>query len=176
MKKVNWILILSLAFPFFLNAQIDTTNQEMVSMTDTYQKTYKGEYRYFKKGNAKPYEGVLFGKHSNGNYASIQEYKNGLGDGTWINFYENGNIKESGTYQKNKVAGPIQKFYPSGKIKSQGTYRDWRIRVGEWTYYNENGAVIKTEDYGKKGDLRDVEDYYQRGEISEAWYQQIISN
>ena len=176
MKKILICFITFWIFAFSSLAQIDTINQEMVSMADTYQKRKGGTYRYFKKEEEKPYEGVLFGKYDNGNYASIQEFKNGIGEGTWINYYENGNLKEIGTYQKNKVAGPIQKFYPSGKIKAKGNYREWRIRIGEWIYYDEKGKVIKKEDYGKEGDLRDVEDYYNRGESSKSWYEQIIKN
>ena len=176
MKK---ILIYLITFWFFNSssfAQIDTANQEMVSMADTYQKQKDGAFRYFKNGEEKPYDGVLFGKYENGNYLSIQEFKNGIGEGTWTNYYENGNLKEVGTYQKDKVAGPIQKFYPSGKLKAKGNYREWRIRVGEWIYYDEQGKIIKKENYGKKGDFRDVEDYYKRGEISKSWYEQILKN
>ncbi len=68
----------------------------------------------------------------------------------------------------------IKKYYPSGKLQAAGTYRSWRIRVSEWTYYDENGQVVKTEDYGQKGDFRDVEDFYQRGEISKAWYEEVM--
>lgn len=176
MKKIFVFFIPLLIFNFSSIAQIDTSNQEMVSMADTYQERKDGAYRYFKKGEEKPYDGVLFGKYANGNYLSVQEFKNGLGEGTWINYYENGNLKEVGTYQKNKVAGPIQKFYPSGKLQAKGTYREWRIRVGEWIYYDEKGNEIKRENYGKKGDFRDVEDYYKRGDISKSWYEQILKN
>ena len=79
-----------------------------------------------------------------------------------------------GTYVDNRVEGPIKKYFPSGKLQAEGNYRSWRIRVSEWTYYDENGQVVKTEDYSQKGDFRDVEDFYRRGEISRAWYEEVM--
>lgn len=133
MKKLFVFFTFLIAFNFSSFAQIDTTNREMISMADTYQKRKDGAYSYFEKGEDKPYDGVLFGKYENGNYLSIQEYKNGIGEGTWINYYENGNLKEVGTYQKNKVAEPIKKYYSSGKIK---------VPIGNGEFELENGFIM----------------------------------
>lgn len=173
MKKLNPLILTILFSPVLAFAQIDTVQQEMVSMSDSYGKTIDGKYRYFKNGENQAYSGVLFAKFPNGNYNSIQEFKNGIGDGTWMNFYENGNQKEVGTYQQNKVAGAIQKFYPSGKLKAEGTYREWRIRVGEWIYYDEEGKILKKENYGERGDFRDVEELYKAGDISKSYYEKV---
>lgn len=155
-------------------SQIDTASQEMVSMANATGKMRQGQYTYFKNGDDQPFTGVLYAQFANGNFESIQEFRDGVGNGTWVNYYENGALKEVGTYVENRVEGPIKKYYPSGKIQAEGTYRSWRIRVDEWTYYDENGQGVKTEDYGQKGDFRDVEDFYRRGEISRAWYEEIM--
>ncbi len=157
----------------YLNGQSEPT---AISMSAAEGKYVDGTYRYFAKGADKPYTGVLYAKYPNGNYQSYQDFQDGIGQGTWINYYENGNYKEIGTYQQNKVKGPIKKYHPNGKLAAEGNYREWRIRVGEWKYYDQKGNLIKTENYGKIGDFRDVEGYYQRGEISKRWYEQIISS
>ena len=54
MKKILICFITFWVFAFSSLAQIDTINQEMVSMADTYQKRKGGTYRYFKKEEEKP--------------------------------------------------------------------------------------------------------------------------
>lgn len=134
-----------------------------------------GTYRYYKPGESKPFTGILYARYDNGNYKSRQEYVEGIGQGTWINYWENGNLKEVGTYNQNRVEGPIKKYYETGKLKTEGTYKDWRIRVGKWKYYDESGSLTLEQDYGQKGDLRDVEEFYKNGEISKSRYQQIVN-
>jgi len=133
--------------PTALWAQIDTVNQEMVSMSATYQKPYDVGGVYYKRNEKAPFTGVLYGKYDNGNYLSIQEYKNGVGNGTWMNYYENGELKEMGTYRDNRVEGPVKQFYKNGRIKAEGTYAHWRKRVGAWKFYSTDGRLEKTETY-----------------------------
>lgn len=141
------LTIISLLIAYATHSQIDTLNQSMVSMKNTIEKPHKVGSVYYKKGESQPYSGVLYGKYKNGKYLSIQEYKNGVGNGKWINYYESGNIKEIGHYNDNRVEGPISQYHPNGVLKAKGTYAHWRKKVGTWTYYNENGNLIKTVDY-----------------------------
>jgi antitoxin component YwqK of YwqJK toxin-antitoxin module len=133
--------------PAGLFAQIDTLNQEMVSMSATYQKPYEVGGVYYKKNEKTPFTGVLFGKYENGQYLSIQEYKNGIGNGTWVNYYENGQLKEIGTYRDNRVEGPIKQFYDNGKLKAEGTYAHWRKKVGLWKFYDRKGKLVRSETF-----------------------------
>ncbi|MEP0985644.1 hypothetical protein [Ekhidna sp.] len=152
---------------------VDTT-QYSRSMSDVNGSYADGVYRYIENGDTSFFNGSLYAKYDNGNFQSWQEYEKGVGEGHWINFYENGNLKEWGTYIQNKVEGPIRKYFENGLLKAEGTYREWRVRVGKWTYYDESGKRIKIEDYGVKGDFRDVVEYYKRGDISKTWYESIL--
>ena len=147
MKKTLLFYILMTLKAGFLFGQIDTTNREMVSMSATYQKPYEVGGVYYKKKDTVPFTGVLFGKYANGNYLSVQEYVNGIGNGTWVNYYENGNVKEIGTYRDNRVEGPIRQFHENGKLKAEGTYAHWRRKVGVWKYYDPQGEFRKEVTY-----------------------------
>jgi len=173
------LLVFLISFVVFtLKAQyqkVPQTSQPAISMSSSVGKNIDGIYRYYERGKAQPYTGVLYAKFPNGYYQSWQDFENGIGQGTWINYYENGHLKEVGTYDQNKVEGPIKKYHPNGQLAASGTYREWRVRVGKWNYFDINGQFLKTENYGQKGDFREVEGYYQRGEISKRWYDNIIS-
>lgn len=128
-------------------SQIDTINQQLLPMKSTITKPYKVGRIYYENGETTPFSGVLYGKYPNGNFLTKQEYKNGIGNGIWINYYEDGTIKEVGNYTDNRVEGPIVQYHPNGKIKAKGTYKHWKKKVGIWTYYDKNGILITTEDY-----------------------------
>ena len=122
----------------------------------------------------KPFTGVLYASYPDGSLLSWQEYSDGIGQGKWINYYKNGQIQESGYYNKNKVEGPVEKFYENGYLKASGTYKDWRIKIGKWSYFNEDGTLLKEIDYGTKGSIEEVKEYYNRGDISFSWYSSIL--
>lgn len=178
----QFILILLLISSFTLTAQQreismnDTELRREVSMNDTEGKVENGVYRYYVRGENKPFTGILYGKYPNGQWLSRQEYVDGVGQGTWINYYDNGNLKEVGTYEQNKVEGKIKKYYRNGQLQAEGTYREWRIRVGEWKYYDEKGKLIKTVNHGTKGDFRDVKAYYESGQITKAYYEKLMKS
>lgn len=151
-----------------------TETKREVSMSDATGKRSGGIYRYFAKGDDQPFTGVLFAKYSNGQYSSWQEYVNGVGQGKWINYYENGNYKEIGYYNNNLVEGPITKYYENGNLKAEGTYKDWRVKIGKWKYFDEDGKLVNVVDYGKKGSIEEVKEYYKRGDISYSWYSDIL--
>jgi len=146
-----------------------------VSMADSFGKSNDGIYRYYAKGEDKPYTGILYGNHPNGNLASWQEYVDGVGQGKWINYYENGNYIEIGYYEQNEVTGPITKFHSNGKVKAEGTYKDWRVMIGEWKYYDQDGKLDYIKNYGKTGSIEEVQEYYERGDISYSWYSSILT-
>lgn len=149
--------------------------RQELSMSDVSGRTSEGVYRYYAQGASEPFTGVLYASHDNGNVSSWQEYIDGIGQGKWINYYENGHYKEIGHYEQNRVEGAIQKFHPNGALSAEGNYKEWRIKIGEWKYYDEDGKLMKTVDYGKKGSIEEVQEYYDRGEISYSWYSSILS-
>ncbi len=164
------IFILSVSFIISLTLHAQKKELSMDSTKGVY---VNGVYLYLDQ-NGEPFSGILYARHPNGNMASRQNFSNGIGMGTWINYHENGMIKEKGTYDRNKVKGPIKKYNEEGQLIAEGTYDDWRVRVGQWIYYDHAGHIILTEDYGLKGDYRDVKEYYDTGQISENWYNDIM--
>lgn len=145
--KIKFLSLILLFFGVMASAQIDTTDRKMTAMSETYQKPFKVGSVYFEKGSDKPFNGVLYGKYKNGNYLSIQEYEDGVGNGKWVNYYEDGTLKEIGTYNNNLVEGPIVQFHPNGNKKAEGNYKHWRKKVGTWKYYDPNGSLIETKTY-----------------------------
>lgn len=128
-------------------AQIDTNNRQMESMSATYQKAYKLGSVYYKTGTTTPFTGILYGKYSNGNYQTMQEYENGVGNGKWVDFNPEG-IKEcEGTYKDNRVEGPVTFFYEDGSIKSEGQYLHWKKPIGLWKYYDKKGNLVHSMTY-----------------------------
>lgn len=130
-----------------LNAQIDTKNQRMIPMSQTYQKAYELGGVYYETGTKKPFTGILYGKYDNGKLMTMQEYVNGIGNGKWIDFdpYER-KICE-GTYKNNRVEGPVKFFYENGSLKSEGQYLHWKKPIGLWKYYDKKGNIVHTMTY-----------------------------
>lgn len=71
-------------------------------MSDTYQKAYKLGSVYYKTGTNTPFTGILYGKYDNGNYQTIQEYVDGVGDGKWVDYNPEGVIECVGTFTNNR--------------------------------------------------------------------------
>lgn len=147
MNKQIVILLPTILYSFCMLGQIDTLNRNMISMSETIEKPYKVGSVYFKKGATKPYTGILYGKFENGNYLTIQEYVDGIGNGKWVNYYSDGTLKEIGTYRDNLVEGPIRQFHPNGKLKAKGNYKHWKRKVGTWEYFDTDGQLTETVVY-----------------------------
>ncbi|SHH59156.1 toxin-antitoxin system YwqK family antitoxin [Winogradskyella jejuensis] len=122
-------------------------NEKLVSMSNTYQKAYKLGSKYYEIGSKKPFTGTLYGKYDNGNYMTMQEYVDGVGNGKWIDFDPYGRKTCEGTYKDNRVEGPVTFFYEDGSIKSKGQYLHWKKPIGKWTYYDKEGNVVSTMTY-----------------------------
>lgn len=178
--KTQCILIF-LSLPFFLMGQrtlsmAEVEGRQELSMSEVVGRTSAGVYRYYASGETVPFTGVLYAKHPNGKFSSWQEYVDGVGQGQWINYYENGNYQEIGNYEQNRVEGPIKKFHPNGMIQAEGTYKEWRIRIGVWKYYDTDGKLLRSENYGEKGSITEVKAYYERGDIPYRWYARILTD
>ena len=179
MKKIKHVLIfILLPTLVFTQNQIsmqDAEQRREIAMTNATGKTVKGQYLYYAKGEKEPFTGILTAKHPNGILSTWQEFVDGIGQGKFINYYENGNYKEIGHYEQNLVQGPITKFYANGKIMAKANYKDWRIKIGLWEYYDQDGSLDYSKNYGKQGSIEEVQAYYDRGEISYSWYYDILT-
>ena len=119
----------------------------MVAMSQTTQRPASEGSQYFERGSTRPYTGLLYGRYANGQYQTIQQFKDGLGNGYWMNFDPEGRKECQGTYRANRVEGPVTFFYENGRVKSKGQYRDWKRPIGEWVYYDQQGRVAHRMTY-----------------------------
>lgn len=144
MKRL--ILLLWLA-PYISCAQNDTQTippeSDMVSMNDANVK-YGTRYgqQYFAKGSEEPYTGWLCARYDNGELEAIQQFKDGVGNGIWINYNPDGSKESQGTFVNNKTIGPAMLFYEDGSVKAEGKYIHLKIKVGWWTFYDRQGNVV----------------------------------
>ena len=103
---------------------------------------------------------------SSGKYFEKQYYKNGqLGTvgmtdggylhikkkGEWKSYYENGQLWQvvSNRDEYGFPIGDYKEYYATGILKATGKIDGYFTLLGIWTFYNENGEVEKTEDFGK---------------------------
>ncbi len=123
---------------------------EMVSMNDA-KVIYGGKYgqQYFKKNSAIPYTGWLSARYDNGQLESISHYKNGFGNGLWINFDPDGKKESQGTLVNNKTIGPAKLFYEDGSIKAAGNYVHLKNKVGRWVFYDREGRIVSERFFTK---------------------------
>ena len=91
--KTIFTLLLLFVLHYTASAQSDNNEPFMVPMSDTYQKAYKLGSVYYKIGTNTPFTGMLYGKYANGNYQTVQEYVDGVGNGKWVDYNPEG-IKE----------------------------------------------------------------------------------
>jgi antitoxin component YwqK of YwqJK toxin-antitoxin module len=109
--KTSFTLILTLLIFSSINSQNNESDIKLTAMNNTYQKAYKLGSVYYERGSDKPFTGILYGKYDNGNYMTMQEYVNGIGNGKWIDFDPYGNKVCEGTYKDNRVEGPVTFYY-----------------------------------------------------------------
>lgn len=148
MKYFLCFLTLILNFtPAHAQNDIDTTQTPMITMAQTTTLPYKLGNRYYERGSDKPFTGILYGRYANGQLLTMQEYVDGIGNGTWVDFDPQGRKERQGTYVNNRVEGPVTLYYESGAIKAKGQYRHWKQPIGEWIYYDEKGNVAHKMTY-----------------------------
>lgn len=144
---MKYHLILFFLIPLIGCAQNESIllppESEMVSMNDA-KVNYGGRYgqQYFEKGSKIPYTGFLVARYDNGELESVQQYKDGYGNGIWINYDPDGRKESQGTYVNNKTIGPAKLFYEDGSVKAEGNYEHWKDGVGWWTFYDRKGNIV----------------------------------
>lgn len=95
-------------------------------------------------------------------------WKNGVMDGPYREFFENGVVKLKSEYVNGKLEGKGLRYYPSGKLKGEGLYRG-SLRIGDWVFYTEEGEVDLIDHYNQEGDLVKSEDF---GEKEVPYYEE----
>lgn len=84
---------------------------------------------------------------STGNVSLIENFKSGLLDGPYIEYYFNGIVKLKGQYSY-KAHNMIKEKDENGNLIG---YLSEALPVGIWEYYDEKGKLQKRVTYSKKG-------------------------
>lgn len=76
--------------------------------------------------------------------ASITNFKNGLEEGEYIEYYLDGQVKMKTSYVAGNIEGTAIWYFSDGRINILGAYQH-AVKHGKWTYYNSDGTVKGTE-------------------------------
>jgi antitoxin component YwqK of YwqJK toxin-antitoxin module len=88
-------------------------------------------------------QGVWTEFYRNGNRRSEISYQDNHKYGLMKSFYENGNLAEEGYWYGQHWVGGYKFYFSSGKIAYDWNYGDEGNRVGEQSYYYENGQLMR---------------------------------
>jgi antitoxin component YwqK of YwqJK toxin-antitoxin module len=72
--------------------------------------------------------------------------KAGKRDGIWKSFYDNGLPWSETTFMNGVKEGPTVTWYENNQKRYEGTYKN-DSEYGTWTFYDEQGRIIKTENF-----------------------------
>lgn len=96
-----------------------------------------------------------------GNIVGERNYRNGLYNGTVMNITDNKKTVEN--YKDGVIDGKYAEYYANQKIKEEGVYLPEYKKDGVWKYWGENGNILEEKKY-KKGKLEgEVITYYPSG-------------
>ena len=104
--------------------------------------------------------GAMHGSHvsyyDNGNMAIMESFYEGRNVGDYFEFYDNGKVSVYGQYA-NFVQDSLLPFYRDTLYENDSVHgmigiiskgpQSWKIN--KWCYYNENGLLIKKEEYAE---------------------------
>ena len=118
----------------------------------------------------RPFTGVGFRLHENGELKLECTFKDGLKHGKYEQFYENGKVKLETYFEEDKQDGLTKEYHENGVLYIESNWKEGKLDelIKE---YNENGE-LKTATYFKDGDVeppssksnkleKEIYDFYQ---------------
>ena len=79
--------------------------------------------------------------------------------GVWTDYYRNGNKRCEITYFDNHKYGPMKSFYENGNLAEEG-YWDGQHWVGSYKFYFSSGKLAYNWNYGDEGNRVGEQSYY----------------
>ncbi|RDC63669.1 hypothetical protein AHMF7616_02277 [Adhaeribacter pallidiroseus] len=73
-------------------------------------------------------------------------YENGKIVSKVITYHENGKVQSETEYKNGLKNGAFKQFYTSGQPEITGNYR-YNRQIGTWKYFDESGKIIKNTVY-----------------------------
>lgn len=93
-------------------------------------------------------EGISKTFYAGKGIAELSNWKNGMHDGLWEQYYSDGKVKFRCTYREDRKEGPVAAFSPAGKTIMTGQYLAGSPD-GLWLYYDDLGNIARRETYLK---------------------------
>lgn len=184
MKPTLLFLLLQLLFLLQNCKSAGSGNsQTAVNSADiTFQKNEEGiNLAYYQN---KPFTGIIFTLHPNGNRFVEKSFIKGLEEGQWTIWYPDGTKMKTGHIENGLKNGPVTEWWENGKLKyvqpyvngkKNGKWESWYDTGVKWTerdFENDmlNGKVLVWDSLGKlskeyrykNGQLLD-RDYHNEG-------------
>lgn len=122
--------------------------------------------------------------YDDGRVKATRLYRNGVLEGTSIEYSPEGKIIAASEYRNGLLAGegivledgsrtgPWKEYYPGRSLKAEGSY-DNGTKTGQWKYYHPNGMIEQTGTYNKEGKPEGAwRWYYDSGQLlrEETYY------
>ena len=108
--------VLSTCFFFSLTVALFAQNQKV-----ELRQLHQSNTVYFYE--EKPYTGIVYEKHENGNIGLWGELKNGKREGVWTYWYSSGTKKRETTYVNNQKEGNTYYWHENGILAKTITFR-----------------------------------------------------
>lgn len=81
---------------------------------------------------------------------TVENFSQGKRDGNFTEYFSNGKVKTSGSYSKDVIK---TKKVKNSSQKGDYSIIEYSVPVGEWSFYNEKGVLIRKEIYSPQGKL-----------------------
>lgn len=100
-------------------------------------------------------------------------FKDGLQEGTCIQFYDNGKKKEEVVWKKGKLNGDAIFYHENGNISAKGKFKN-SFKIDEWLYFDDKNVKISQEIFknGEKNIYRNetkITYFYPSGKVSSTF-------
>jgi antitoxin component YwqK of YwqJK toxin-antitoxin module len=122
------------------------------------------------------YDGLLCAYHTNGEHWFVAEYKEGIRDGPYREWYEDGAEHTNGNSKNGELDGPYTEFWRGGKIRIQTAYKDGEYD-GSYKEFSEDGILTVHYEYLYGMRNGSFNTYYAETGLpkrrSEYWYGEI---
>lgn len=149
MKKINFIILISLVCSFCSNGQISINKIDSLGHKNGIWREFKIlPYTVIEENTLMdfPIDSTIkiiideyeFNKKSI-IVESVGEYKSGLKDGEWVELFSNKKIKSEVEYSNGIPKGKCKLYYPNGELKMSCTIG--MCEKVEISIYNENGCL-----------------------------------
>ena len=99
-----------------------------------------------------------------GRQITIENYKNGILNGIFEEYYPNGQLMTKVLYKDGKEDGLFESYWNNGQVKVKEIYINGRIKDGIYEWFWKNSQLHIKRSY-KNGELEEYESYYKHGQL-----------